>query len=92
MMYCTVGGAVFNAWCAGHLPAACGGQIGRMSRRLGMTTAIPSPLESALIARINRRDYIADELRDAFLPNQTLQRSHFYELARERLTAPENHG
>ena len=88
MVYYTVEGAVFNAWCARTLPAPRGGQIGRTARFQGMVVAIGSLLDSELIAWINRRDFLAGDLGDAFLPDKTLARNHFYERARERLTAP----
>jgi hypothetical protein len=88
MLYYTVEGAVFNAWCTHNLPMPRGGQIGRTARFQGMVVAIPSLLDSELMAWINRRDFLASDLGDAFVPDQTLVRNHFYERARERLTAP----
>ena len=88
MVYYTVEGAVFNAWCQQNLPSPRGNLIGRTSRRFGMTAAIPSLLDSELIAWIDRRDFLEGDLGDAFLSDKTLQHSHFYEQARERLTAP----
>jgi hypothetical protein len=88
MLYYTIEGAVFNAWCQQNLPSPRGGQIGRTSRIQGMVVAIPSLVDSELIAWINQRDFLSDELGDAFLSDKALQRNHFYEHARERLTAP----
>ena len=88
MVYYTVEGAVFNAWCQQNLPSPRSSRIGLTSRRLGMTAALPALLDSELVAWINRRDFLADELGDAFLADKPLARSHFYEQARERLTAP----
>jgi hypothetical protein len=88
MLHYTVEGAVFNAWCHQNLPSPRGGHVGRTSRLQGMVVAIPSLLDSELIAWINRRDFLSEELGDAFLPDQALMRSHFYEQAYERLIAP----
>jgi hypothetical protein len=85
MLYYTVEGIVFNAWCEQRLPYPRGSQISRKAQTQGMVVAIEELHKNELIAWINRRNDLAAKLGTAFLPDPTLKRIHFYEQARERL-------
>jgi hypothetical protein len=85
MQYVTVEGIVFGAWCEFQLPHPRGGQLARRAERQGMASVIDALKWDELTAWIHRRDYLAEELGAAFRPDTVLERTHYYERARERL-------
>jgi hypothetical protein len=54
-----------------------------------MGSIIDALTSDELIAWIHHRDYLAEELGTAFMPDAVLARTHFYERVRER-PAPDN--
>jgi hypothetical protein len=85
MRYYTVEPLVFSAWCERTLPYPRGSQIAQQAQYKGMVAALGALKPGELSAWITQRDQVADVLGAAFMPDATLQRSHFYEQARARL-------